>query len=174
MSMSSTMEEGTARCRDGSPLSPAQANRRRWLSVLARASLGELDTVLSVIKDIIGSVPAAHYLRKPEIGMAMVRGRMGGTGRPFNFSEMTMTRCTLQLDDGRLGCAYIAGRKKSEAERVALIDALLQDAVHGDRLIAQTIDPLAAEQAGRAKARIARSAPTKVEFFTLVREENPA
>lgn len=174
MSGSGFREDDVVRCRDGSPLSPAQAARRRWLAVLARASLAELEAILGTIEGIIGNQAEPRLLRQPEIGMAMLRGRMGGTGQAFNFSEMTMTRCTLQLADGRLGCAYMAGRKQDEVRRAALIDALLQDPDHGDRLVALTIDPLAAQQAARARLRVARSAPTKVEFFTLVRGENPA
>jgi len=174
MTESGIRDDDVARCRDGSPLSPAQAARRRWLAVLARASLEELAAIHATIEGVVSARTEPRFLRQPEIGMTMLRGRMGGTGQAFNFSEMTITRCTLQLADGRMGCAYIAGRKKDEARRAALIDALLQDPNHGERLVALTIDPLAAEQAARARLRVARSAPTKVEFFTMVRGENPA
>ncbi len=40
----------------------------------------------------------------------MVRGRAGGTGAPFNLGEMTVTRCSVTLDDGRVGHAYVPGR----------------------------------------------------------------
>ena len=167
-------DDEIVRCRDGSPLSPAQAARRRWLAVLARASLAELEAIRGAIEGVIGDHAPPRLLRQPEIGMTMLRGRMGGTGQVFNFSEITMTRCTLQLADGRLGCAYMSGRKKNEARLAALIDALLQDPDHGERLIALAIDPLSAEQAARARQRVDKSAPTKVEFFTLVRGVNPA
>ncbi|WP_303980003.1 phosphonate C-P lyase system protein PhnG [Dongia mobilis] len=174
MSGSGIRDDDVGHGRDGSPLSPVQAARRRWLVVLARASLAELEVIRGTIDGIIGDQMTPHVLRQPEIGMAMLRGRMGGTGQVFNFSEITLTRCTLQLADGRLGCAYMTGRRKNEARLAALIDALLQDPEHGETLIALTIDPLAAEQAERARRLVARSVPTKVEFFTLVRGENPA
>jgi alpha-D-ribose 1-methylphosphonate 5-triphosphate synthase subunit PhnG len=174
MSGAKVRNEDVVRCADGSPLSPAQAARRRWLAVMARASLAELEAIRDMIGGVIGEHATPRLLRQPEIGMTMLRGRMGGTGQVFNFGEVTMTRCTLQLADGRLGCAYMTGRKKSEARLAALIDALLQDPDHSERLTALAIDPLALEQAARARRRVDKSAPTKVEFFTLVRGENPA
>ena len=32
----------------------------------------------------------------------MVRGRVGGTGAPFNLGEMSVTRCSVRLADGSL------------------------------------------------------------------------
>jgi alpha-D-ribose 1-methylphosphonate 5-triphosphate synthase subunit PhnG len=57
--------------------------------------------------------PAYTWLRAPEIGAVMVRGRAGGTGAPFNLGEMTVTRCTLRLDEsGATGHAYVQGRAR--------------------------------------------------------------
>lgn len=160
--------------RDGTALSAAEAARRHWLGVLARAEETELAAALQMIEKELGQLPAATFLRRPQIGMTMIRGRMGGTGGLFNFSEMTVTRCTLQLKDGRLGCGYLAGRRPRAAELTATLDALLQDQAHGARWVRSLIQPLAARQAAARRAQLAKSAPTKVEFFTLVRGENPA
>lgn len=153
---------------DGS-LPLALAARRRWMSVLAKATEAELE---SAVREAIGEVPAYRLVRRPEVGMAMVRGRAGGTGRPFNLGEMTMTRCTLQTAGGQVGTAYVAGRSMRHAELAALIDALLQDPARQAQLHALVIDPLARAQDLRRQRRIDRSAPTRVEFFTVVRGED--
>jgi alpha-D-ribose 1-methylphosphonate 5-triphosphate synthase subunit PhnG len=153
-------------------LTSDQEARRRWMSVLARASTAELENAMPGIQSIVGELPAYRLIRKPEVGMTMVRGRAGGNGRQFNLGEMTMTRCASQTADGRMGCAYIAGRSMRHAELAALIDALLQEPAHQAQLQALVVDPLARGQEVRRQRQIDRSAPTRVEFFTVVRGED--
>lgn len=45
----------------------------------------------------------------------MVRGRIGGDGRPFNLGEGTVTRATVRLASGETGFAYHLGRDASKA-----------------------------------------------------------
>lgn len=153
-------------------LPPAQAARRRWMSVLARASAAELEQAMPMIRTALGELPAYRLIRRPEIGMTMVRGRAGGTGRPFNLGEMTVTRCTLRTEDGHIGTAYVAGRSQRQAELAALLDALLQDDARQAPLLALIVDPLARAQDLRRRRRVDRSAPTRVDFFTVVRGED--
>jgi alpha-D-ribose 1-methylphosphonate 5-triphosphate synthase subunit PhnG len=139
--------------------------RQQWMSVLARAGkdLGEFDAVL---RD-------AEYrlLRAPEIGMAMVRGRIGASGNPFNLGEMTVTRCVVQFADGRTGHSYVAGRDKQHAELAALADAHLQGPEQPEWL-ARLIAPLAQAQQAQRADRTAQSAATRVDFLTLARGED--
>ena len=76
------------------------------------------------------TAPLAHFehhvLRGPEIGLVMLRGRMGATGSAFNFGEATVTRCSVRLPNGLVGHAYILGRNREHARRAALCDALKQ------------------------------------------------
>jgi len=109
-------------------------------------------------------------LRRPETGLVLVRGRAGGRGQQFNFGEMTVTRCAVQLDSGIVGHAYVGGRDRRHAELAALVDALLQDTVHAPALLAGVIEPLAAEAAARRLRKAREAAATKVEFFTVARE----
>ena len=153
-------------------LTPELAARRRWMSVLAKASVAELENVVASIRGLVGELPAYRLIHKPEIGMTMVRARAGGTGRQFNLGEMTMTRCTLRTAAGQTGCAYVAGRSMRHAELAAFVDALLQEPGHQAQLHALVIDPLARAQDLRRRRRIDRSAPTRVEFFTVVRGED--
>jgi alpha-D-ribose 1-methylphosphonate 5-triphosphate synthase subunit PhnG len=103
----------------------------------------------------------------------MVRGRIGGTGDAFNLGEVTVTRATLRLrmEDGSapVGFAVHMGRDKERATLAALVDALLQVPAFEARLRERVIPPLAARVAERRADREAHAAPTKVEFFTMVR-----
>lgn len=144
---------------------PNTAARQRWMGVLARAGQA-LDAHEAALKD-----SAYQVIRAPEVGMTLMRGRMGGTGSAFNVGEMTVTRCVVRLADGRTGYSYLAGRDKRRAELAALADAHLQ----GDdqrRWLSDLIEPLALQQRDQRAARAARTATTQVEFFTLVRGED--
>jgi alpha-D-ribose 1-methylphosphonate 5-triphosphate synthase subunit PhnG len=52
-----------------------------------------------------------------------------------------------------------------------VFDALLQDGARRPELEARLIEPLEAFREARRLASAARSAPTRVDFFTMVRGE---
>ena len=141
-----------------------RTQRQRWMAVLAKAPRAALEAHLPA------DLPAHRILRRPETGLVLVRGRAGGRGQSFNFGEMTVTRCAVQLESGIVGHAYVGGRDKRHAELAALVDALLQDAAHAPALLAAVVEPLAAEAAARRERRAREAAATKVEFFTVARE----
>jgi alpha-D-ribose 1-methylphosphonate 5-triphosphate synthase subunit PhnG len=116
--------------------------------------------------------PTYRVLRSPETGLVMVRARAGSTGMQFHVGEVAVTRCTVQVEGGAAGTAYILGRNPRHAERAALFDALLQDSRWHAFLMKTLIQPIAASVQER-KNKIARKvAATKVEFFTMVRGED--
>lgn len=142
--------------------------RKTWMSLLAKAPAEALAQHWAAL-DL---APGFDWLRAPEIGGAMVRGRMGGTGAPFNIGEMTVTRCSLKLrDGGAVGHAYVQGRDKAKAETAALIDALMQTAA-ADQVRKAVLEPLSQAMATAKAARAAKAAATKVDFFTMVRGED--
>ena len=143
------------------------APRQRWLGLTAKAPEGRVAALL----DVAMSRPAFTWLRAPEVGTTMVRGRTGATGGPFNLGEVTVTRCALTLATGEVGHAYIQGRSKADAEAVAVVDALMQTTAAA-AVQAQVLDVLDAEQAAKRGARAAKAAATKVDFFTMVRGED--
>jgi len=152
---------------------PAQALRQRWISVLAKATPGELEAAWEDLAD----KPDYDWLRRPEVGMVMVRARTGGTGGQFNLGQMTVTRCALRLTGGAagsgcVGLGYVQGRSKRHAELAAVFDALLQDDARRAALERAVVAPLEAAQAGRRCDRSRKANATKVNFFTLVRGEN--
>jgi alpha-D-ribose 1-methylphosphonate 5-triphosphate synthase subunit PhnG len=141
--------------------------RRDWMGVLARAPADELARAFGRL----GPEPGSHWLRPPEFGSVMVRGRAGGTGAPFNLGEMTVTRAALRLDDGTVGHAYVAGRDAGKARIAALCDALLQgpSAAH---VLEVVVRPMQALMAQARSERAAKAAATKVDFFTMARGED--
>ena len=140
--------------------------RQDWMGLLAKAPEGVLEQLWAAV-----GIEVAHdWLRPPETGAVMVRGRAGGTGAPFNLGEMTVTRCALRLGAGQVGHAYVAGRSHAKARIAALCDALMQDERHAPAVRAAVLAPLA-EAAEEARATLAaKAAATRVEFFTVARE----
>lgn len=139
------------------------AERQDWMGLLARAPAERLAALMP-------DAPRFDWLRVPEVGGVMMRGRAGGTGAPFNLGEMTVTRCALRLAGGEVGHACVQGRDKAHAQRAALVDALMQGP-EAAAVRAQVLAPLTQEENSRRTARAARAAATKVDFFTMVRGE---
>lgn len=137
--------------------------RRHWMSILARAEAAEIARHL----ESLPPPPPHRLLRGPETGLVMVRGRAGGDGAPFNLGEMTVTRCSLRLEDGAIGHGYVSGRDARQAELAALVDALMQDPARRPALETAVIAPLEQAEAARRTAQARRAAATRVEFFTM-------
>ena len=142
----------------------SHADRARWLGILAQASTAELERFWATLEP----EPVLDQMRRPEIGLVMLRGRAGGSGRRFNLGEMTVTRCAVRRPGGAIGHGYVQGRDKRKALLVAGLDALLQEDAKR-RIERDLIAPLAADQEAARAALRARAAATRVEFFTLRR-----
>lgn len=142
-------------------------DRKSWMSTLAKADPKDLASLWSEL----ALAPSFTWLRRPESGAVMVRGRAGGTGAAFNLGEMTVTRCTLQTDDGAVGVGYVQGRDKHHAELAALADALLQSK-QAKRVYEKLINPLRDRAKQRQNTRASKAAATKVDFFTMARGED--
>ncbi len=146
------------------PEPPSLTDRRqRWMAILARAERPAIEARLAERQPL----PAYRRLRGPETGLVMVQGRAGGNGAPFNLGEMTVTRCTVHNEHGRVGHAYIAGRDPRKAELAASLDAALQDPETGPALEQAVIFPLAEALAATDADVRAQAEATRVDFFTL-------
>jgi alpha-D-ribose 1-methylphosphonate 5-triphosphate synthase subunit PhnG len=143
------------------------AARAEWMRVMALAEPDALARAYAAL----GELPGYRQLRAPETGMAMVRGRAGGTGAQFNLGEVSVTRCTVAFDAGVVGTAYIRGRAPRQAEQAAVLDGLLQMPEWHARIRNDVIEPLARAHGDKAAARAAVAAQTRVDFFTMVRGE---
>lgn len=149
------------------PMKMKTETRKEWMGILARAGTESLETALAEF----GVMPEFEYLRRPEIGMAMVRARAEAKGEQFNLGEMTISRCSIRTGNGLVGHGYVAGRDKRHAELAAMFDALLQSPEHGPE-IRETIKKFAGEQTLIRRERNAKTAATRVNFFTMVRGED--
>ncbi|MBO6519551.1 MAG: phosphonate C-P lyase system protein PhnG [Rhodospirillales bacterium] len=146
---------------------PARSLRQRWISACARTDPDQLH----ILADVLGiDGTAFDVLRPAENGLVMVRGRAGGTGQLFNAGEMTVTRCSVRGRSGHVGHGYVAGRDKTHAELAARLDAHFQ--AQPDDTTLPIVAELEQQIGERAHARQQKSAPTRVEFFTMVRGED--
>src|SRR3981081_4925302 len=103
------------------PQSDADTRRRqRWLSLLAKAPAARLETLWQSL----GPVPAYTVLRRPEIGLVMVQGRISGSGTAFCAGEMTATRTAIRLESGEIGIGYVGGPAPRQTERAARLEAI--------------------------------------------------
>jgi alpha-D-ribose 1-methylphosphonate 5-triphosphate synthase subunit PhnG len=156
----------------GSPLLPEDADlqrrRRAAMAVLAESDAAEIARCL----DSIGPLPHHKELRAAEIGLLMVRGRMGGDGAPFNIGEATVTRAAVKLESGETGFGYVLGRDHAKARLVALCDALVQTTIYCNVVEREVVAPIRDRLDAARERKAQQVAATKVEFFTLVRGED--
>ncbi|MBE7638630.1 phosphonate C-P lyase system protein PhnG [Sneathiella sp. P13V-1] len=145
-------------------LTPAQQARQNWMGILARSSVEELENELYRNDE----TPNYSFLREPEIGLVMVRGRAGGTGSRFNLGEMTVSRCSVSLEGGTIGHGYVKGRNRRHAELIAVFDALFIEEGAPRPFVAE----LAEKQSNVKKQKSVKAAATKVDFYTMVRGED--
>jgi len=145
------------------------ADRADWMGVLARADAASLKRKMAAL----GPAPERRWLRRPEIGAVMTRGRAGGTGQAFSLGEMTVTRCALRLESREdvIGHAYVQGRDVEKAEQAAVADAMLQIDSTRAAVLAEVVEPLRQEENARRLAARRKAGATKVDFFTMVRAE---
>lgn len=137
--------------------------RQAWLGILARSCAKTLSSCLESAPPL----PGYSLLRGPEIGMSMVRGRMGGGGGAFNLGEMTLVRCSVRDEAGRIGHGYAAGRDTQLVELIARLDAALQDASLYPVYEQAVLVKLAQAEQARRDHLAAKAAATDVQFLTL-------
>ena len=141
--------------------------RRAAMAICAQATRHELAAVLGQLR-FDGAV---EDVRKPEIGLVMVRGRIGGDGRAFNVGEATVSRATVRLPSGEIGFSWQLGRDLAKARLAAVLDALWQVPEQCEAVEAG-LSAVAARIAAQHRAEADRIAATKVDFFTLVRGDD--
>jgi alpha-D-ribose 1-methylphosphonate 5-triphosphate synthase subunit PhnG len=143
---------------------PPRYGRREWLSVLAKARSAEVIAAWEGLE----SRPAYRALRAPELGLVLVRGRMGGLGDAFNLGEMTVTRAAVRLESGETGLAYVAGRERRHAEIAAAVDAMMQSKTLRPQVEQPVVARLQRAQEERRSLAARKAAATTVDFFTMV------
>ena len=117
-------------------------------------------------------MPRMQWLRRPETGLVMVRGRIGGGGAKFNLGEVPVTRCAVRLESGSTGMAWVRGRDARHAELAAQLDAMLQEPQFYDVVQRDVIAPMARAQSSARELAGRKAAATTVAFYTLARGED--
>ena len=140
--------------------------RPEWFALLSRSAPSDLAERFREL----GTLPEPDWLRPPETGSVMVRGRAGGTGAAFNLGEVTATRCTLRVGDIE-GHAFVQGRDAAHATRAAWIDALMQTD-RAEALLRDILLPLAETERRRRDTRARKAEATRVDFETMVRGDD--
>ena len=147
---------------------PSHADRQRLMKLCAHATLAELHACLAAL----GGLPDFELIRPPEIGLVMLRGRIGGDGAAFNAGEATVTRAVVRLASGEIGFSYLLGRSPEKSKLAALLDAIGQQPA-GLARVESALVSIVAGRVDRDKAvRRSETAATRVQFFTLVRGED--
>ena len=128
----------------------------------------------SVLEEAWGSFaekPEVFPVRGPEIGLVMIRGRIGGGGAPFNLGEATVSRATVRLGSGEIGFGQTLGVSRRKAELAAIFDALGQTSTWAAD-VAALAARIGRETAERDERISRETAATRVDFFTMVRGED--
>ena len=158
--------------RDGNerqmPAAGTPGDRLRLMRICSQATVAELSAALARLAPL----PPIEVVRQPEVGLIMLRGRMGGDGAPFNAGEATMTRAVVRLASGELGFSYLLGRSLERARLAAIVDALGQNSRFRDSLEIVLLAPVLRRVDAQRSAQRAETAATRVQFFTLVRGED--
>jgi len=144
------------------------AERQTAMKVLAHTDAALLEKKY----EEFAAKPDWQFARKPETGLVMARGRIGGGGAPFNLGEITVTRAAVTLPTGEVGHAYCHGRNQRKAAIAAFFDAALQNTALRQKVEDQVIAPCADLLAQEATTAKEQAAATKVDFFTLVRGDD--
>ena len=142
--------------------------RKRVMRASSQASAEELAQGVASLGDAEG----VTNIREPETGLVMLRGRMGGDGRPFNFGEATVTRAVVKLHSGEIGFSYLLGRSKTAARHAAVLDAFAQRKSDANELETNFVAIVENRVSAEVTQRAQKTDATRVDFFTLVRGED--
>jgi alpha-D-ribose 1-methylphosphonate 5-triphosphate synthase subunit PhnG len=149
-------------------VSDASSQRKLAMGIFSRAETAELsEPIARHWPDL-----SVRDLRPVEVGLIMLRGRVGGDGKPFNLGEATIARAVVELEDGRRGFGHVLGRDREHARLAAIADALWQGEAERDLIEREVVMPVSARLTHRKARQRAETAATKVDFFTLVRGED--
>lgn len=142
--------------------------RQILLSTLAKSSLNDIKHYWQ------GRLENEEYevIRQPQTGMVMAVARAGSNGEPFNFGEVTVTRCAIRIKSGETGVAYVRGGNNNHALHIAVLDALAQTTEQHEIIHNEVVKPLQEILLLVKKQKREKAEKTKVEFFTMVRGED--
>ncbi|MEM7747347.1 MAG: phosphonate C-P lyase system protein PhnG [Pseudomonadota bacterium] len=147
---------------------PDHADRQAAMAIFSRATGAELVSGLKAAD----CTTDCRDLRPVETGLVMARGRISGTGQPFNLGEVTVTRAAIQLADGSSGFSYLRGRSQERARLAAIADAHWQNPEIRRAIEFHIVQPVKQRLDNERQKGKAEVAATQVDFFTMVRGDD--
>ncbi|MDY0362388.1 MAG: phosphonate C-P lyase system protein PhnG [Desulforegulaceae bacterium] len=138
--------------------------RKFWLEVL---SLSKPETVYSLWEKSTLNLPLYEYLRKPETGLYMVRGKTDPDKQIFNLGEVIVSRCAVKTKDNFKGISYIKGSDIKYCEFCAVLDGAMQNEKNFTDIYEKIIEPAFLILEQEKKKNFEKINKTKVEFFTM-------
>ncbi|MEN3794090.1 phosphonate C-P lyase system protein PhnG [Fulvimarina sp. MAC3] len=155
----------------GGASDPAIAARRRAMAAFAQGPTDFLGEAWARL----GSHHELKPVRGPEVGLVMIRGRIGGGGAPFNLGEASVTRASIRCGEGEaavVGHAMILGRDTGKARLAAAFDALWQMDDQRETVESDVVAPIEALLTAAETKTAEETEATRVDFFTMVRGED--
>ncbi|MEF2549848.1 phosphonate C-P lyase system protein PhnG [Aurantimonas sp. A2-1-M11] len=146
----------------------AQPARRRAMEAFAASDA----PTLAAAWDAIAGETTVTSLRGPEAGLVMLRGRIGGSGAPFNLGEASVTRASVRLASGEVGHAMVLGRDTDHVRLAAQLDAGWQREDWRAAIEAAVVEPALRRQAEADLRSAEETEATRVDFFTMVRGDD--
>jgi alpha-D-ribose 1-methylphosphonate 5-triphosphate synthase subunit PhnG len=144
--------------------------RGERMSILALSTPVDLERLWSDIHE----KPSFDWIRPPEFGAVMARGRICGDGGSFNLGEIATTRCILQLRASHeIGVACVIGRRRRHATLAALLDAITQSEGATAEFARKRIVALKTAVERRREEVRAAIAKSEVDFSMLLRTVTP-
>jgi alpha-D-ribose 1-methylphosphonate 5-triphosphate synthase subunit PhnG len=138
-------------------------DRTQRCELLARLSDSEITEIAGMIPEQV--VRERIVVTSPTVGMIMARAVEGARGEVFNFGEVLVTECQVQVGRHE-GWGMLMGSRTGAALAVATIDA----AVSAGRMSADAVDTtlrrLIAVHDAEISACQAQLAATRVQFET--------
>ena len=108
-------------------------------------------------------------MRAPEIGLVMLRGRIGGDGRRSISARQPLAAPWCRLRTGEIGFGWRLGRALEAAAPARSIDALWAEPGLAGPGVDEVLHPLGLRQQRDRDRADAQAAATKVDFFTMAR-----
>lgn len=158
--------------RNPEPIDATQTPRQRLMAACAVADTAELTNIIDAFQALVDTNTIVD-VRPPELGLVMLRGRMGGDGAAFNVGEATVARAVVRLKTGAVGYAYQLGRSKERARLAAIVDAIGQSSPNAmAQLQSSFVEPVMQRAATQSQSAQAEADATRVNFFTMTRGED--
>lgn len=134
-------------------------SRRTWIRSLALAD----GTHLQKLWTTCDLQVAFEIVFGPETGLIPIRVAQPADSHQMMLGDLTLTRTTVRLRTGELGCGFVAGHSREHATTAAICDALLQTAEFAPRVRSAIIVPLEAYEAARRERTAAAVAATTLD-----------